>query len=429
MERRNFLKTAGLASLGTMAASGMLPENATVAVNTVPDMKITKIDVVRDMKFKGQRLQQMWVRLYTDNGIVGVGETYWNTNAQVGVLKDKLHMGNLNVNNNILGKNLLLGRDALNMTTPMDEFRYESWGGSSGADMKIISAINMAQWDILGKAANMPIYKLLGGKYRDEQRLYNTSNAVAGMNMNDDAEKMTKWLMDKGIKGVKIWPYDETANKNQGAYITLAERDKCLDWVKRIRNTAGKDFEIAIECHTRWNLPSALKIAKDLEPYEVMWIEDILGEDNMDSYATLCRDTSSTIAVSERLATKYRFREVLERKAADIIILDIAWCGGISEAKKIVDMADTYYIPFATHNFGGPLLWVSSIHLGTAAKNCFITESSWEMYNNVFPYFIKNVPKVVDGFVTPLEGPGLGVEFSDEPIKNGDAIVEIIGEI
>jgi galactonate dehydratase len=429
MERRSFLKTAGLASLGTMAATGMLPEIATSAVNTVPDMKITKVDVVRDMKFKGQRLQQMWVRLYTDNGIVGVGETYWNTNAQVGVLKDKMQMGNINVNNNILGKNLLLGRDALNMTTPMDEFRYESWGGSSGADMKIISAINMAQWDILGKAANMPIYKLLGGKYRDKQRLYNTSNAVAGMNMNDDAEKMTKWLMDKGIKGVKIWPYDETANKNQGAYITLAERDKCLDWVKRIRNTAGKDFEIAIECHTRWNLPSALKIAKDLEPYEVMWIEDILGEDNMDTYSTLCRDTSSTIAVSERLATKFRFREVFERKAADIIILDIAWCGGISEAKKIVDMADAYYIPFATHNFGGPLLWVSSIHLGTAAKNCFITESSWEMYNNVFPYFIKNVPEVVDGFVTPLEGPGLGVEFSDEPIKNGDAVVEIIGEI
>jgi galactonate dehydratase len=409
MERRSFLKTAGLASLGTMAATGMLPETATSAVNTVPDMKITKIDVVRDMKFNGQRLQQMWVRLYTDNGIVGVGETYWNTNAQVGVLKDKLHMGNLNVNNNILGKNLLLGRDALNMTTPMDEFRYER--------------------DILGKAANMPIYKLLGGKYRAKQRLYNTSNAVAGMNMTKDAEKMTKWLMDKGIKGVKIWPYDEVANKNQGAYISGSEREECLDWVKRIRNTAGKDFEIAIECHTRWNLPSALKIAKDLEPYDVMWIEDILGEDNMDSYSILCRDTSSTIAVSERLATKFRFREVLERKAADIIILDIAWCGGISEAKKIVDMADAYYIPFATHNFGGPLLWVSSIHLGTAAKNCFITESSWEMYNNVFPYFIKNVPRVVDGFVTPLEGPGLGVEFNDEPFKNGDAIVEIIGEI
>jgi galactonate dehydratase len=415
MIRRNFIKTAGLGSIGTLAAAGMLPEQATAAVNTVPDMKITKVDVVRDMKFKGQNLQQMWVRLYTNNGIVGVGETYWNTNAQVGVLKDK--------------KNLILGQDALEMTSFMDKIRMDSWGGASGADMKIISALNMAQWDILGKAANMPIYKLLGGKYRAKQRLYNTSNAVAGMNMKDDAEKMSKWLMDKGIKGVKIWPYDETANKNQGAYISGSEREKCLDWIKRIRNTCGKEFEIAIECHTRWNLPSALKIAKDLEPYDVMWIEDILGEDNMDSYATLCRDTSSTIAVSERLATKYRFREVFEAKAADVIILDIAWCGGISEAKKIVDMADAYYIPFATHNYGGPLLWVSSIHLGTAAKNCFITESSWEMYTNVFPYFIKNVPKVVDGYVTPLEGPGLGVEFNDEPFKNGDAVVEVIGEL
>jgi galactonate dehydratase len=415
MERRNFVKTAGIGSLGAMAAANILPEPATAAVNSVPDMKITKIDVVRDHKFKGQKLQQMWVRLYTNNGIMGVGETYWNTNAQVGVLKDK--------------KDLILGHDALEMTTLMDQIRFESWGGASGADMKIISAINMAQWDILGKAANMPVYKLLGGKYRAKQRLYNTSNAVAGMNMTNDAEKMTKFLMDKGIKGVKIWPYDEVAIKNQGAYISGSEREKCLDWIKRIRNTAGKDFEVAIECHTRWNLPSALKIAKDLEPYDVMWIEDILGEDNMDAYSILCRDTSSTIAVSERLATKYRFREVFERKAADIIILDIAWCGGISEAKKIVDMADAYYIPFATHNFGGAVLWMASIHLGTAAKNCFITESSWEMYNNVFPYFIKNMPQVVDGFVSPLEGPGLGIEFSDEPIKNGDAIVEIIGEI
>jgi L-alanine-DL-glutamate epimerase-like enolase superfamily enzyme len=415
MIRRNFLKTAGMASIGTLAAKGMLPEPATTAVETAPEMKIKKIDVVRNLKFKGRNLQPMWVRLYTDNGIVGVGETYWNTEAQVGVLKDK--------------KRMILGHDAIEMTTFMDDIRMDSWGGSSGADMKIISALNMAQWDILGKSANMPIYKLLGGKYRAKQRLYNTSNAVAGMNMENDAEKMTKWLMEKGIKGVKIWPYDETANRNKGAYISLAEREKCLDWVKRIRNTAGKDFEIGMEFHTRWNLPSALKIAKDLEPYEVMWIEDILGEDNMDAYATLCRDTSSTIAVSERLATKYRFREVLERKAADVIILDIAWCGGISEAKKIVDMADAYYIPFATHNYGGPLLWASSIHLATASKNCFITESSWDMYTNVFPYFIKNVPQVVDGFVSPPEGPGIGLEFSDEPIKNGDAVVEVIGEI
>jgi galactonate dehydratase len=415
MIRRDFIRKAGLGSLGTMAAAGMLPEPATTAVNTVPEMKIKKIDVVRDQKFQGRNLQQMWVRLYTDNGIVGVGETYWNTNAQVGVLKDK--------------KDMILGHDAIEMTTLMDDIRYNSWGGSSGADMKIISALNMAQWDILGKAANLPVYKLLGGKYRSEQRLYNTSNEVAGMTMEKDAEKMTKFLMDKGIKGVKIWPYDGIASKNKGSYISPSEREKCLDWIKRIRNTAGKDFEIGIEFHTRWNLPSALNIAKDLEPYDVMWLEDILGEDNMDSYAILCRDTSCPVAVSERLATKYRFREVLDHKAADIIILDIAWCGGISEAKKIVDMADAYYIPFATHNYGGPVLWMSSIHLGTACKNCFITESSWEMYTNVFPYFIKNTPVPVDGSVCPPEGPGLGIEFSDEPIKNGDAVVEIIGEI
>jgi L-alanine-DL-glutamate epimerase-like enolase superfamily enzyme len=415
MRRRDFLVKAGLGTFGALALNGKIPEPLFVAINTVPEMKIKKIDVVRDHKFKGRSLQPMWVRLYTDNGIVGVGETYWNTEAQVGVLKDK--------------KNLILGHDAIEMTSFMDNIRYNSWGGSSGADMKIISALNMAQMDILGKAANMPVYKLLGGKYRPEMRLYNTSNTLADMTMEKDAEKMTRFFMEKGIKGVKIWPYDPIADKNKGSYISPSEREKCLDWIKRIRNTAGKDFEIGIEFHTRWNLPSALKIAKDLEPYDIMWLEDILGEDNMESYSILCRDTSSPVAVSERLATKYRFREVLDSKAADIIILDIAWCGGISEAKKIADLADTYYIPFATHNFGGPLLWISSLHLGTAAKNCYITESSYEMYTDVFPYFIKNTPVPVNGFVKAPEGPGLGVEISDEPIKNGDAIVELIGEI
>lgn len=125
----------------------MLPKAATDAVNSVPEMKIRKIDVVYDQKYQGRSLQQMWVRLYTDNGITGVGETYWNTEAQIGVLKDK--------------KNLILRHDAIEMTTFMDDIRYNSWGGSGGADMKIISALNMAQWDILGKAANMPVLSSL----------------------------------------------------------------------------------------------------------------------------------------------------------------------------------------------------------------------------------------------------------------------------
>ena len=411
MSRRRFLSgTAGLAAL-----SAALPEPALHAAETVPNMKIVKIDVIRDQKFQGRSLQPMVLRLYTDNGIVGIGETYWNTNAQVGVLRDK--------------KDLILGRDAIEMISPMLDIRYQSWGGASGADMKVISAINMAQWDILGKAANMPVYKLLGGKYRAKQRLYNTSNSIAGMNMARDAEKITKFLMDKGIKGVKIWPYDPIADKNKGSYISPAERDQCLDWIKRIRDTAGKNFEIAIEFHTRWNLPSALKIAKDLEPYDVMWLEDIMGEDDMESYAVLCRDTSCPVAVSERLATQFRFREVLADKAADILIFDIAWCGGLTEARKIADLADAYYVPFATHNFGGPILWVASIHLGAAMKNCYITESSWEMYHNVFPYFVENVPVPEDGFVSPPEGPGLGVEIREEPIRNGDAVVEEIGRL
>jgi L-alanine-DL-glutamate epimerase-like enolase superfamily enzyme len=133
--------------------------------------------------------------------------------------------------------------------------------------------------------------------------------------------------------------------------------------------------------------------------------------------------------VSERLSTRYQFREVLDRKAASIVMYDVTWCGGISEAKKISDLADSYYIPTAPHTCGGPLLWFSSIHTATAVKNLWIMESCYHFYNFQYPYFIKNVPVPQDGYVTAPEGPGLGVEFRTEPFERGDAIVETIAEI
>ncbi len=146
-----------------------------------------------------------------------------------------------------------------------------------------------------------------------------------------------------------------------------------------------------------------------------MWLKDILGEDNMDSYAVICRDTSCPVAVSERLATKFRFREVLEKKQPTSSSLILPGAAASLSQKRLLTwlMHTTYPLqPIITEDpsFG------YSIHLGTAARNCYITESSWEMYTTVFPYFIKNTPVPENGFVSPPEGAELGIEFSEDTV-------------
>ena len=133
--------------------------------------------------------------------------------------------------------------------------------------------------------------------------------------------------------------------------------------------------------------------------------------------------------MSETLATRYEYREFLEQKACDVVMFDLTWCGGPSEAKKIADMADTYFVPVSPHTCGGPLLYVSSAHLCTAASNFLIMESNYWKYTHQFPYFINHVPVPEKGMVRAPEAPGLGVEIKPELFRNGDAIVETVAKL
>ncbi len=405
------MKSAGLGA-AALTTAALTPDNCPAVADTDP-MKITKVEAVR---FKKGGF--MWVRLYTDNGIVGVGETYNGTNSEIGVLKDRARY--------------LIGKNPKNIEKIWKElYRRMAFQVTGGAEMRILSAINMAQWDLFGKSLGIPVYELLGGKAQEEMRVYNTYTSgwtIDGMQMETDAENITRALLKRGIKGIKIVPYDDVARKNNGAYISPAEIEECLDWTRRIRETAGDEMEIAIECHSWWNLPCAVKIAKSLEPYNPMWLEDMMLPDNMQAYSVLARETSIPIANSERLATRYQFREMLEAKSTDIVIYDLGWCGGISEAKKISDMADTYYIPTATHACLGPVQWNSILHTATALTNLWIVESSNYFYEDIYPNYVHNTPVPVNGFIKAPDGPGLGVEFSDEPFTTGNATVETIAE-
>jgi len=314
-------------------------------------MKITKVEMVRvrrDLRIQDVSPNWTWVLLHTDQGITGIGESYPTQDANHGALKELAP--------------LLLGNDPTNIERLWQDIfyriSYQPWGG---AEMRMLTAINIAQWDILGKAAGLPVYKLLGGKAQEKLRVYNTMNGWPIYGMRDhDPEKVTEFLLKRGIKAVKIYPYDRgpvnAFARHGGTFITQAELKQSLDPIQRIRKVAGDEMEIALDLSSKWNLPCSLQIARSLEPYGIMYLEDAMLPDNLDAYATLARETSIPVCISERLATRFRFREMLALHAVDVVMYDVTWCGGISEAKKISDMADTYKIPTSPHTGGGPVL-------------------------------------------------------------------------
>ena len=419
--RREFLNTVGNASF-TGVGTGILTNQTQAAVATTNAMKITNIEAVRfsdKIRIGGgsggsDGAEFCWIRLHTDSGIIGTGETYPYSNGEIGTLKDYTRH--------------LLGKDPRDIDGIWKNIYHSmAMRNAGGADMRMLSAINMAQMDILGQASGLPLYRLLGGKTRTQVKVYNTTTdywAIDNTKMGPDTSRIVKFLLDRGITAMKIYPFN-----TRGPYITTREIERGINWLRQIRDTAGDEMDICVDCWGRFDLPAAQRIAQALEPYNILYLEDVMLMNNAQSYAALAKETSVPICMSETLATRYEYREFFESKSCDVIMYDVTWCGGISEGKKISDMADTYFIPTSPHTCGGPLLWFSSIHLATAMPNLLIMESNYWKYTHQYPYFINNVPVPHKGFVTAPEVPGIGAEIRPELFKNGDAIVETIASL
>ncbi len=445
IKRRQLLKGIGLGAAGGIMGMFGTSQNLNAADNPRFDfdrsnihsksMKIVKVEGIRftdKVNIGGEsggsgKAEFCWVRIHTDTGIVGVGETYPGINGELGALKD-------------LSKRFLLGKDPRDIDSIWQSiYQYMSMRNAGGSDMRILSAINMAQLDILGKSTGLPMYQLLGGKTRSKVKVYNTTTdywAINNMKMGEDTERIVKFLLDRGITGMKIYPFNEFSfmeggrKTGNGQFISSEDLEKGLTWVKQIRATAGNKMEILLDAGGRWNLTSSQRILKALEPYNVIHFEDIqLPTNAHKAYSILAAESSIPIAHSETTATRYEIIDFLREKAMDILMYDLCWCGGPSEGKKMSDLADAYNIPTSPHTAGGPLLWLSSIHLCTAIPNFCYMESNYWKYTHQFPHFIKEVPVPIDGYVSPPEKPGLGAEINPELFTNGEAVVETIVEL
>jgi len=417
--RRQFLEHAGTGSLAALTTIA-LPA-ITTAIERTDSMKITRIEAVkfrRNLHIGGgsggeDGAEFFWVRLHTDKGIVGTGETYPYTNGQVGALKDYAQELNL------------LGRDPRDIEGIWRDFFFQmAMRNAGGADMRVLSALNMAQADILGQSLGVPLYRLLGGKTRPQVRVYNTTTdywAINNMKMGPDTLKIVRFLLDRGITAMKIYPF-QTPEK----YLSNGALEKGLKWIKEIRDNVGNRMDICVDCWANFDLPSAERIAKALEPYDIMYLEDVMLNTNADALAALASKTSVPLCMSETLATRYEYRPFFERRACAVAMYDVTWCGGVTEAKKIADMAEAYSIPTSPHTCGGPLLFICAAHLSTAVPNFLIMESNYWKWAHQYPYFINNVPVPVEGYVKAPEAPGVGAEIRPELFRNGDAIVETV---
>ncbi len=346
-------------------------------------MKITGIQTLRLDEFSNV----LWVTIHTDEGVSGLGETFFGAKAVEAYIHET-------------AAPKLLGRDPLQIERiASDLMPYVGFSGS-GAETRGRSAIDVALWDLFGKVSEQPVFQLLGGLARNKIRTYNTCAGYRYVRSHPDwdtsdwglespsegpyedldaflnrADELALDLLEQGITGMKIWPFDHAAKDTDGYYISNRSLDRCLEPFRKIRKAVGDKIDIMVELHSLWRLPAALKIAEALEPYNPYWYEDPVRMDSLPALSRFAEATRVPVCASETIAGRWGYRDLIESRAPGILMPDIVWCGGLTEAKKISTLGETYHLPVAPHDCTGPVAFMAAVHLSLNVTNALFQES------------------------------------------------------
>jgi galactonate dehydratase len=381
-------------------------------------MKITSIETVR----LRERPNLLWVQVHTDEGLVGLGETF----LMAGTVETYVH-------EHIAPR--VIGRDPLQIDLLAHELVGYLGFRSTGAEVRGNSAFDIALWDLFGKSTGLPIAQLLGGFSRQEIRTYNTCagteyikdesgqttdnyGLAGGAEKYDDlngflhnAGELALSLLDEGITAMKIWPFDQAAEKTRGQYISGPDMRAALEPFEKIRNAVGDKMDIMVEFHSMWQLLPAMQIARELTPFKTFWHEDPIKMDSLGSLRRYAEASVAPICASETLGSRWAFRDLLETGAAGVVMLDLSWCGGLSEARKIAAMVEAWHLPIAPHDCTGPVVLAASTHLSLNAPNALIQESVRAFYRTWYRDLVTALPEVKNGMITVPPGSGLGMEL------------------
>ncbi len=383
-------------------------------------MKITDVQACVIGRQEPHSGGSVWtfVRIYTDEGIIGTGECNSGGPGFSGFATKHAILAM---------KHLLIGEDPFNINMLYEKLRRRGrYGGSSEAPLIFaLTGIDNALYDIVGKALDVPVYKLLGGKFRDKIRLY--ADCHAGE--TDDAKAYGEKAMaviEQGFSAVKF-DVDHTGTGELDPYnwtVGAKEMTHIIGLIEGIRDTIGYEIDLAIDCHGQFDLPSAITLAKAVEPLRLLWLEEPVPAENIDALAQVRASTSTVICTGENQYTRFEFVELLAKKAVDVIMPDLAKAGGIAEGKRIAEIADAHYIPIAPHNVSSPLGMMAACHLMAAVPNFLFLEFHAMEISWWSDLCDGDKPFVEDGFMTVSEKPGMGIELNDDVAKsllwNGD---------
>jgi len=346
------------------------------------------------------RTNWAFVKVYTDEGITGVGEATleYKEKSLTGAVE---HI-----------REAIVGKDPTNIERIAHDIYRDSYWRNGPVLMSALSAVEMALWDILGKSLNVPVYKLLGGKTMDKVRIY-VNGWFAGAKTPEEFGQKAAIAVKRGITAMKWDPFGKS-------YLEISNKDldTALKCISAVRDAAGDGVDLLIEGHGRFNVPTGIKIARELEQFKPMWFEEPTPPDNLEALKAVRDKSPVAISAGERLYNLKQFKDLFEMRAADYIQPDVSHAGGIMELKKIAAMADTYYIPFAPHNPSGPVACAASLQLAACTTNFSILEI---MYSDV-PWR-KDVTNeslhYENGFIDIPDKPGLGIEINeDECLKH-----------
>jgi L-alanine-DL-glutamate epimerase-like enolase superfamily enzyme len=381
-------------------------------------MKVTAIETTRLDAFPNI----LWTRVHTDEGLSGLGETFYGS-----------HSAEAHVHQMIAP--YLIGKDPRNIERHQAHLTgYVGFSGAS-AETRGRSSVDIALWDLFGKSVNLPLCDLLGGRVRDDIRVYNTCAGYSyvqtrptqgtdnfGLNAKkgqyedlqgflERADEVALSLLEMGIDAMKIWPFDYAAERCGGNYISSADLKQALGPFEKIRRAVGDRMDVMCELHSLWNRPQATRIARALEPYDPLWVEDPVVMDHMDAIGEVARATRSPIAVGETRGMAADYRYLLDLNALSMVIMDMAWCGGVSEARKIAAMAQTYKVPVAFHDCTGPVVLTASTHLALHVPNCHLQEIVRAFYYGWYADVVTGLPPIAGGRITVPDAPGIGIDL------------------
>jgi galactonate dehydratase len=398
LNRRSLLKT--LSGAFALPSLSQAVQDASTPYRR-PKLKITEIRTA-EVRVHGY---QVHVRVYTDQGIIGQGESTDASQGNVPLIRSFAR--------------LLQGQDPLNVDAAFERIRTSGVfaGAQSGQYVTALTAVETALWDIAGKALGLPVYQLLGGKVRDRVRIYCDSGAREMIPGDEKSIARMREIQEMGFTAAKI-DIDDATDPSRFDRVNWTannnEIDHMLAKIAFTREHYPKNFDLAVDMHARYDATTGKRVAKEVEPFKLMWLEEPVPAENIDAMRDIRASTSTPICCGENIYMRYGFREVLEKRAADIIMPDFQKTGGLLESRKIADMAHAYYVPVAPHAVTSPIGMMATAHVCAAIPNFLVQEWHWIDSPALWRNWIKEGEIIQKGYITPPERAGLGVEMNDE---------------